>query len=71
MLIIYAFSVLVDGQPIQEFGGLPAETHNLTWPTNVREYTIVTLSLDDEAREEANSAPFVIQHGLENCTLAN
>ncbi|KAI0816828.1 hypothetical protein BC628DRAFT_1405362 [Trametes gibbosa] len=68
---LFFLLVRENGEPIQEFGGLPADIHNFTWQTNVREGTLITFELADDAREDVTSAPFVIQYGPNNCTLVN
>ncbi|KAI9064925.1 hypothetical protein FKP32DRAFT_1624975 [Trametes sanguinea] len=68
---LFFLVVLKDGEPIQEFGGLPADQYSFTWGTNVRAGTNVTLQLNNAAGEFASTAPFVIKHGPHNCTLVN
>ncbi|CDO76316.1 hypothetical protein BN946_scf184751.g8 [Trametes cinnabarina] len=67
LTIIIPQLVLKDGEPIQEYGGLPADQYNITWPTNVRAGTTVTLSLNNEAGEFAYTSPFTIKRGPDNC----
>ncbi|KAL1948195.1 hypothetical protein VTO73DRAFT_12270 [Trametes versicolor] len=66
---IISHPVLENGSPIQEFGGLPAGTQSFNWQTNVKKGTNVTLSISDEQRDTAESAPFIIRHGRNNCTV--
>ncbi|KAL7284842.1 hypothetical protein ACG7TL_002155 [Trametes sanguinea] len=63
--------VLEDGQPIQEFGGLPADEYSFEWGTNVRAGTQVTLQLNNAAGVFAETSPFVIQDGPDDCNLVN
>ncbi|EIW52083.1 uncharacterized protein TRAVEDRAFT_61417 [Trametes versicolor FP-101664 SS1] len=66
---LFFLVVLENGSPIQEFGGLPAGTQSFDWQTNVKKGTNVTLSISDEQRDTAESAPFIIRHGRNNCTV--
>ncbi|KAI0771286.1 hypothetical protein BD413DRAFT_613369 [Trametes elegans] len=62
-------SLLNDGHPLQEFGGLPADQRFFVWETNIPAGIIVNFNIADENGDSADSAPFVIQPGPSNCTL--
>ncbi|KAI0673181.1 hypothetical protein C8Q78DRAFT_990466 [Trametes maxima] len=60
----------IERNPIQEFGGLPADQHSFLWQTNVASGSLVSLDLaDDVGGELVQSGFFVIGDGPSNCTL--
>ncbi|OJT04607.1 hypothetical protein TRAPUB_4672 [Trametes pubescens] len=63
---LYSLDRILDGrtgEDIKQFAGLSGQPESFTWSTNIAAGTEVTLSILDEERDTAETAPFIIRHG--------
>ncbi|KAI0325835.1 hypothetical protein GY45DRAFT_183715 [Cubamyces sp. BRFM 1775] len=61
--------LIAGGQPVQQFGDIPVGATIFTWPTNVAAGTAVTVTMRDAEGKIAQTAPFVIQDGPDDCNF--